>query len=313
MAANNCLNVDLLYIMSYLRTIVDALKIIAPLVLIIAISVDILKAVVARDQDGIAKNLKRIPNRLLLCALIILLPTIVEFIVGNVESTNQSIACFKSATKENVQVAYQDLALSLIKSAEEQVNLNPYEAKVSMDEIYSAIMHIDDQNLAKTLKERADAIEEKLNSSRSSSSSHSSGGHSFSSSDIGRSDIVSYANNFIGLQYIWGGTSLSSGVDCSGFVLNIMQHFGINMPRTAAEQSQVGTLITGIENARPGDLLFYRSENGVSHVAIYAGKENGQHIRIHASGGRACPNSTLPCRVIKANVGNYAFIKRVTN
>ncbi|MEY8353073.1 C40 family peptidase [Lachnospiraceae bacterium 54-53] len=87
--------------------------------------------------------------------------------------------------------------------------------------------------------------------------------------------VVSYARQFIGNPYAYGGTSLTEGADCSGFVMSIYKQFGINLPRTSGEQGNAGMDVGGLENARPGDLVSY-----IGHIGIYA----GQNQLIHASG-----------------------------
>lgn len=82
--------------------------------------------------------------------------------------------------------------------------------------------------------------------------------------------IVDYAMQFVGNPYVWGGTSLTDGADCSGFTLSVFANFGIGLARTAADQSYGGTAVD-ISSIMPGDLLFYDSGSGIDHVAIYAG------------------------------------------
>ena len=97
-----------------------------------------------------------------------------------------------------------------------------------------------------------------------------------------RSLIASYALQFVGNPYVWGGTSLTNGADCSGFVQSVMRNFGISLPRTSRAQSQVGEAINSSE-MQPGDLIFYANSSGtVNHVAMYIG--NGQVV--HASSAR---------------------------
>lgn len=116
------------------------------------------------------------------------------------------------------------------------------------------------------------------NSSSSSSDSSSSDSSSSSSSSSIRQSVVSYALQFVGNPYVYGGTSLTNGADCSGFVLSVMANFGISLPRTAASQSTVGTPVS-LDSIQPGDLLFYQGSGGIGHVTMYIG--NGQVV--HAS------------------------------
>lgn len=96
-------------------------------------------------------------------------------------------------------------------------------------------------------------------------------------SDV-RVDLTEYAKQFLGNPYVWGGTSLTNGADCSGFVLSIFAKYGISMPRVADAQATVGTSITA-DQLLPGDLIFYGKGGYINHVAIYIG--GGQVI--HAS------------------------------
>ena len=85
-----------------------------------------------------------------------------------------------------------------------------------------------------------------------------------------RSSVVEFASQFIGNPYVWGGTSLTEGADCSGFVQSIFKEYGYELPRVAADQAQYGTKIP-VEDAQPGDLIFYAKNGYVYHVVIYAG------------------------------------------
>ena len=85
-----------------------------------------------------------------------------------------------------------------------------------------------------------------------------------------RSEIVEAAAKCIGNPYVWGGTSLTNGADCSGFVQTLYSMFGYNLPRVADAQSQYGTQIP-VADAAPGDLIFFAANGYVYHVAMYAG------------------------------------------
>ena len=90
-----------------------------------------------------------------------------------------------------------------------------------------------------------------------------------------RSSVVEFASQFIGNPYVWGGTSLTEGADCSGFVQSVYKEYGVDLPRVAADQAQYGTKIA-VEDAQPGDLIFYARDGYVYHVVIYAG--NGKTV-----------------------------------
>ena len=91
-----------------------------------------------------------------------------------------------------------------------------------------------------------------------------------------RSDLVNFACQFVGNPYVWGGTSLTKGCDCSGFTQTIMSKYGVSLPRVSRDQARTGIKVSS-ENMRPGDLIFYANKRGVvNHVGIYIG--NGQVV-----------------------------------
>lgn len=92
-------------------------------------------------------------------------------------------------------------------------------------------------------------------------------------SELGQS-VASYACQFVGNPYVYGGTSLTNGADCSGFVMSVYANFGVSLPHSSAGDRSVGTAVDGLANAQPGDIICYSG-----HVAIYIG--NGQIV--HAS------------------------------
>ena len=96
-----------------------------------------------------------------------------------------------------------------------------------------------------------------------------------------RVDLVNYALQFVGNRYVWGGTSLTKGVDCSGFTMKIYQKYGVKLPHYSGSQPKYGTKIKKSE-IRPGDLIFYGTGGKIDHVAIYIG--NGQIV--HAANSR---------------------------
>ena len=123
-------------------------------------------------------------------------------------------------------------------------------------------------------------------------SSGNSGSTQAAGSGLG-SKIANYALQFVGNPYVYGGTSLTNGADCSGFVMSVYQNFGISLPRTSGEQGQCGWDVGGLGNAKAGDLVWYSG-----HIGIYIG--NGQIV--HASS---------PSTGIKVSNANYRTILSV--
>ena len=83
-------------------------------------------------------------------------------------------------------------------------------------------------------------------------------------------DLASRAIQYVGNPYVYGGTSLTNGTDCSGFTMLLMQKYGISLSHSARAQSKMGTAVS-ISELRPGDLVFYANGSGINHVAIYIG------------------------------------------
>ena len=115
-----------------------------------------------------------------------------------------------------------------------------------------------------------------------------------------RSKIVNYALQFVGNRYVWGGTSLTNGADCSGFTQSVLKHFGISIPRVSRDQAKTGKSINSSQ-MRPGDLIFYTNSSGtVNHVAMYIG--NGQVV--HAASTKSG---------IKISYWNYRTPAKIRN
>ena len=113
-----------------------------------------------------------------------------------------------------------------------------------------------------------------------------------------RTAVVAYAKQFLGNPYVYGGTSLTKGADCSGFTQAVYAHFGISTGRSSRDQAARGKEIS-VSEAQPGDLLFYASGSYINHVAMYIG--GGQII--HSSNPKtgiciAPSNYRTPCKAV---------------
>ena len=99
-----------------------------------------------------------------------------------------------------------------------------------------------------------------------------------------RNNIKNFAIKYIGGKYVWGGNSLSTGVDCSGFVQQVYKNFGVSLPRVSKEQAKKGVEVKSA-NKKVGDLVFYQNSDGViDHVAIYIGNNQIVHAASTRSG-----------------------------
>lgn len=137
-------------------------------------------------------------------------------------------------------------------------------------------------------------------SSSSGKTNSGSAGSSAGSVSSRRAEIANYAVQFVGNPYVWGGTSLTNGADCSGFTMSVMKKFGVSLPHSSAAQAGCGKSISSSQ-MRPGDLVFYAgSGGGINHVALYIG--NGQVC--HASSAKTG---------IKISTWNYRTPAKIVN
>jgi len=114
-----------------------------------------------------------------------------------------------------------------------------------------------------------------------------------------RRDLCNYALQFLGNRYVFGGTSLTNGIDCSGFTMQIFKKWGITLPHSSRKQATMGTAISASQ-MKAGDLIFYSTNGRIDHVAIYIG--NGKIV--HAASTKAGIiisrwNIETPTKIIK--------------
>ena len=188
-----------------------------------------------------------------------------------------------AAEEEARRQAEEEAARQAAEAAAAEAAEEEAEAEEADEETSDDVEYDEDGNVIEDTEDTSDDVEydeygnvidsdstvsqEEYESQQSASSSESS-----SSSGSG-SAVVDYATQFVGNPYVWGGTSLTNGADCSGFVQSVYANFGVSLPRTSYEQQNAGTEVS-YSDAQPGDLICYGG-----HVAIYMG--NGQIV--HAS------------------------------
>ena len=115
---------------------------------------------------------------------------------------------------------------------------------------------------------------------------------STSNKTVQRDNIISYAKDYIGIPYLYGGNS-KKGFDCSGFTQYIMRHHGYNLPRTAQSQGDTYSKIKSSE-ARKGDLVFFgSSKKNISHVGIISSEKGSSISMIHASSSKGIMISNI--------------------
>ena len=139
----------------------------------------------------------------------------------------------------------------------------------------------------------------KKNSGSSGKVNNGAAGSAAGATSSTRTQIANYAVQFVGNPYVWGGTSLTNGADCSGFTMAVMSHFGVSLPHHSGSQANCGRSISSSE-MRPCDLVFYSGGGAINHVALYIG--NGQVV--HASSAKTG---------IKISTWNYRTPVKIVN
>ena len=157
----------------------------------------------------------------------------------------------------------------------------------------------EERRLAKEEEERKKAraaAAQKAAQSQGSSASQDSQSYSVSGGSEMGAAVAEYGLQFVGNPYVYGGSSLTNGTDCSGFVMSVYANFGVSLPHSSAADRSQGYGVDGIENAQPGDIICYSG-----HVGIYRG--NGQIV--HAS------NERTGITVSNAGYRNILAIRRI--
>ncbi|MDE5717921.1 MAG: C40 family peptidase [Lachnospiraceae bacterium] len=166
-----------------------------------------------------------------------------------------------------------------------KVNIEEGDGYVSMDYVTLSTEFVKAESVAEEkarlakeeeARKAAQAAAKKKTSENAASGSKGEDGGKTYANPTGSTgaDVVQFAKQFVGNPYVYGGTSLTNGADCSGFVMSVYKNFGVNLPHSSAADRNVGAAVNGLENAQPGDIICYSG-----HVGIYAG--NGQIV--HAS------------------------------
>ena len=196
----------------------------------------------------------------------------------------------ESIEEEKARIAEEEAA----KQAAEEAARKADEAAKKAAAAEEAAKKAAKEEAAKQAEESAKQTESTETTTDSSSESTS-----YSAPTSGsRQAIVSYALQFVGNPYVAGGTSLTKGADCSGFVQSVFRDCGYSLPRSSREQAAAGREVS-LDELQPGDLLFYSKGGSINHVALYIG--NGQVV--HASTERtgikiSNYNYRTPCKAV---------------
>lgn len=257
-----CNDYVLASILTIIRRALNLLQIVAPILLILAATIQFVKLVLNPDDDK--KSMKKIYNSFFSALIIFFIPMVINLTMNIInEYGDVGVEDGENTHSLNIAVCWK-------------------EAKRTQN-VMDSVRENGGSSSSTISKERADK-RSKLGSTSYSESkpAHNSDKGSSSASSSNRNtkgdQVIAYARQFLGNPYVWGGESLTNGADCSGFVKAVYAHFGVDLPHNDAAQAQMGTAVNGIENARAGDIIRYDG-----HVALFMG--DGMQI-IHASNRR---------------------------
>lgn len=305
-----------------LQKVLDIIHFIVPIILIIMATIGIIKLMLDPD-DPQKKNWKSLTNKFLAAVLVYFVPFFVNILFAYTPNTFDISGCFEKANNSsnildttesyvanNTNYASAKKQLESLKSKTRQCyypgictknakkkyqDYLAYLEKIVSGEPYQYLDYSDFQkhgevklsdNSTSSLKIALSNKTYTNTSAKRNNSSNSSSTSAKSSSKDGK-EVVKYAKQFVGNPYVYGGNSLTNGIDCSGYTQAIYSHFGISIPRTAQTQSvsSKGKKVSSIKDAQPGDLFFYSgncSNGPICHVSMYAG--NGKIV--HAKGAK---------------------------
>ena len=206
---------------------------------------------------------------------------------ATVSTTDSTLNARSEASVESKRIGYvsQGEIYEVIDSVDGWAKISMEEGDAWLSTDYLAIKTVFKEAISKKAeeeqlaKEKAELEANKKAASKSTSDKaegknyKSAASYTTETSSIG-SAVAEFAKQFVGNPYVYGGTSLTNGADCSGFVMSVYKNFGVSLPHSSGADRSVGAAVDGLANAQPGDIVCYSG-----HVAIYIG--NGQIV--HAS------------------------------
>jgi len=319
----------------FIGRIVNIIKVIVPVILIIMGMIDMAKATTASDEKQMQTSRKMFIKRIIYAVMVLFVVSIVQLLFTILQTSvfkteNNLLSCVSCVIGndcDSEEIDLKDTTATSTGSKTKNIKVTRVvitSKKSSMNvgnkyTVTSKAMPINASNTKLTYKSSKPSVATisstgKITAKKTGtttitvqSSSNKSAKDSFKltikdSLDSKRQKVIDYAKKFLGNPYVYGGTSLTQGTDCSGFTMGVYKHFGYNLPRTSGSQSGYGKKVSNLSNAKPGDLLFYSNGTRINHVALYMGNNKV----IHASNPKDGIKTTSP-----ANYRTIAKIRRV--
>ena len=274
-----CNDLAVLRVIRFIKSLLDVIRIMVPVILTILCMIDFFKALLANEDTKVTS---KIVKRFLSAIIIFFIIPVVNLFFGMLGEGNVNASdCWNNANDSNIE--------ALAEAEKTKLESERQEEKTRREKIVE-----DRNNLLKKLAESRNTLINNPSNSVNTNNVTDDVNNPLLS-DGGR--IVAYAKQFVGNAYVYGGSWNGelpyTPTDCSGFVRGVYKHFGIDLPRTAASQSTVGTVVNGIENAKAGDLIFYANKAGtINHVVIYMGNNSVVHASSAKTGIKITNNAS---------------------
>ena len=265
---------------SMVKATLNIIHIVVPIILIIMATIDVTKLVTNPDDKG-DKLKHSLRNKIVATVIVFFIPYLTNFVINLASYAN--INAFEITSCWNVA----DDAATILNEEDDQ-----YDILHKPTFTYSGVSTKSDDS---HLYQNRNNGKNKKNKDENKPSVKGK---------TKQDKIVNYAKKFIGNSYAYGGTSLTNGTDCSGFVMRVYEKFDYKLPRTSSEQSKVGTKVS-LNNLQKGDLLFYGSDGRVGHVSMYIG--DGKVI--HASNSKPYPQGGI--KISSLNYRTPIVIRRI--
>lgn len=254
-SANICSDFVLASILSIVKRILDLVQLVVPIILIVSGSLQLAKLMLNPDNDK--KGLKAVTNSFMAALIVFFLPAIITLTMNVInESGEAGITDDSNLTVLNLSSCWT--AANYTQAEMDSVREGGGSNSSTISDEYTKVKIIDDTEIK--APEHSGSSNQNLNPQNT---------------PMGL-DVVNYARQFVGNPYVYGGESLTNGIDCSAYIQQIYGHFGVSLPRQSSEFRTVGTEVPNINEARAGDIICYSG-----HVALFVG--DGLKI-LHAKG-----------------------------
>ncbi|MDF2539017.1 MAG: hypothetical protein K0S76_2038 [Herbinix sp.] len=202
----------------------------------------------------------------------------VEILYGTDDDTGKDLTGFVHKDYVSLDVEFK-YAISI--EEENRIKREQEEAQKKAEEAEEERRRqLAEEKARKAEEERRAAEEAARNEEKEEEQEEKPSNSSGSSGNVSslQKEIIAYALKFVGNPYVWGGTSLTNGADCSGFVQSIYEDFGYTIPRVSRDQAKYAGRKVDISDRQPGDLIFFTDSSGtVNHVAMYIGNDKIVH------------------------------------